>query len=218
MQTSNDAVTQMGATLYFPGSNIIAQSLLTSVLTQPFTTVEQIRAALQFLGLTGGQAAGPAYSVVDNNNVLYSGAVGSVVAVGLISPALPALGVQVLRSMPASAFVQSSEAIAGLSLTYDGKLAVLGTRSISIIDRNFNTTPQTIRFGGDETISNSLAIDENNGIYIVSDKKMHKVVWTGSVLSNQAADGAWESVYPTGDTFPTLFGSGSGSTPSRISR
>jgi hypothetical protein len=150
--------------------------------------------------------------------VLYSGAVGSVVAVGLISPALPALGVQVLRSMPASAFVQSSEAIAGLSLTYDGKLAVLGTRSISIIDRNFNTTPQTIRFGGDETISNSLAIDENNGIYIVSDKKMHKVVWTGSVLSNQATDGAWESVYPTGDTLPTLFGSGSGSTPSRISR
>lgn len=29
LQTSNDAVTQMGATLYFPGSNIIAQSLLT---------------------------------------------------------------------------------------------------------------------------------------------------------------------------------------------
>ncbi|WP_175939613.1 hypothetical protein [Caballeronia sp. BCC1704] len=214
LKVANDAVTQMGATLAFPGAVVVAQNLLTAVLTQPFTTVQQVQAALQSLGLlTAGQSLGPAYSLVDADNVLYSGAVNSIVAVGLISPDVPALGVRILRSMPSSAFVQSGESVTGLSLTYDGKLVVQGTRSVSVVDRNFNSTPQTLRFGSDETISNSLAIDENNGIYIVSDKKMHKVIWTGSVLSNQSTDGAWESPYPTGDTYPTLFGSGSGSTP-----
>ena len=42
---------------------------------------------------------------------------------------------------------------------------------------------------------------------------MHKVVWTGSTLSADPADGAWVTSYPTGDTYPTIFGSGSGATP-----
>ncbi len=213
LNVAHDAVTQMGATLLLPPVTVAAQSLLTAVLTQPFSTVEQVQQAVQQLGIATQLSTGPAYSVVDLNNVLYSGTANGIVAVGLTVPALPILGIRILRSLPSSAFVQSGEVVTGVSMTYDGWLAVQGTRSISIVDRNFSTTPQTIRFGSDETITNSFAIDDSNGIYIVSDKKMRKVVWTGSILSTQALDGAWEVSYPSGDTFPTLFKSGSGSTP-----
>jgi len=43
---------------------------------------------------------------------------------------------------------------------------------------------------------------------------MHKLVWTGTRLSDDPADGAWASPYDTGDQPPTIkLGDGTGSTP-----
>lgn len=57
-------------------------------------------------------------------------------------------------------------------------------------------------------------IDENNGIYVASDKIMRKLVWTGSKLSDDEKDGAWSSSYDLG-VQPAYAkpGSGTGSTP-----
>jgi len=57
-------------------------------------------------------------------------------------------------------------------------------------------------------VRNAVAIDEDGGIYIVSQEHMHKLIWTGERLSTDASDGAWTARYLNG------WGHGSGATPS----
>jgi hypothetical protein len=203
-----------------PGIQTALVTLLNSLiynpltpLLNPLTTVAAAQSFLNQLPL-GSSGISSAYSVVDNNNVLYINTGTQILALG-VSSGLFGLGLQinVLRSLDTTTFLQSGESLTGIVMTYDGKLVVLGTRSAHIVDRSFTGTIYSLTFGSDESISNSASVDANNGIYIVSDKLMRKIVWTGTKLSQDAADGAWSSPYPTGDTYYTLFGSGSGSTP-----
>jgi hypothetical protein len=202
------------ARLILPGVAQIPQALLLQLLTQPLTSLAQIQSIVNQLGLSGlTKGISSAYSVVDNTNTLFTNYGTKIYAVGLNVAGFPLLGLGVKRTLDCTTFLQTDEGITGLVMTYDGKLAVLGTRSLTIVDRSFSGPVFTATFGNDESISNSAAVDESNGIYVVSDKLMRKVVWTGTALSQNAADGAWVSPYPTGDTYPTAFGSGSGSTP-----
>ncbi|PVX86260.1 hypothetical protein C7402_10296 [Paraburkholderia unamae] len=50
------------------------------------------------------------------------------------------------------------------------------------------------------TISNSAAVDEDNDIYVAACQMLHKLVWTGSTLSQVAAGDAWCNAYPTINT------------------
>lgn len=104
----------------------------------------------------------------------------------------------------------------GLGMTWDGHV-VLTTISgaVAVIDRAFRGEPQWLRFDG-EAITNSFAVDERGGIYVVTDQQMHKVVWTGERLSRDPADGAWSEPYAqaSGALGGIRAGSqGSGSTP-----
>ena len=200
--------------LPFPGATQLPLTLLVTLLTQPLNTlgvITDLVSQLLPVNLSGG--INSAYSVVDNTNTLFSNYGSKVYAVGLNSPGLPLLGIRVLRSLDSKTFIPEGDSITGLVMTYDGQLVVLGTRSVSVVSRSFTGTVHTVLLGEDEFVSNSAAVDENGGIYVVSDKRMHKLVWTGSTLSENPADGAWVSDYPTGDTYPTIFGSGSGATP-----
>ncbi|KIQ21461.1 hypothetical protein RT99_11715 [Flavobacterium sp. MEB061] len=215
IRVSNDNFTPLYR-LPLPGAPTIVTSLLASVLNQPFASITAIQTALSALGLGGGSGFGlfgGVYSVVDNNNDLYVNYLGAINAINLKSSVLFP-GIEVKRSIQTSTVLPSGESVAGLSMTFDGRLIVVGGRSITILNRNL-TAPALAQytFSPTETISNSVAVDEDGGIYVVTDKKMYKLVWTGTIISSNPADGAWESVYPTGDTFPTLFGSGSGATP-----
>lgn len=214
------------ATLPLPGAIPIVQSLLLSTLQQPLTSLTQVAQILQTLGLggsggggsSGNSLLGSAYSLVDNNNVLYVDYNNTIYAIGVNYLLGLPVGLSVLRSLAVSTFMQQGEAVAGMSLSYDGKLLILGTHSISEVDRNFSQPVQTVEFNSSEAITNSMSVDLNpvnqsTGIYIVSNLYMRKVVWNGTALSQNASDGAWISTYSTGDTFPTLFQSGSGSTP-----
>jgi hypothetical protein len=115
----------------------------------------------------------------------------------------------------------------GLGMTWDGHV-VLTTVSgaVAVIDRGFERPPQWLRFEG-EMITNSFAVDERGGIYVVTDQNMHKLVWTGARLSRESADGAWSNPYeqakaPLGGiragskgsgATPTLMGFGPGEDP-----
>jgi len=199
----------------FPGVTTATEDLLNGLLTDPIGTLadaQDIIGDLGIFGLSGGIPG--AYSVVDTDNLLYVNYGSNVYAFRFVPGLLGLLPrVEIARTLDATTFLDPGESITGLVMTYDGKLVVIGTRSTSIVERSFAGTPKRVAFGTDESISNSAAVDEYNGIYVVSDKKMRKLVWTGSVLSESPADGAWISDYPTGDTFPTAFGSGSGATP-----
>ncbi len=64
-------------------------------------------------------------------------------------------------------------------------------------------------------MTNSIAVDENNGIYVASNSVMHKLVWTGTSLSDQESDGAWASPYDRSLVTPPIisFSNGTGATP-----
>ena len=111
-------------------------------------------------------------------------------------------------------FKQYGARIVGVNATYDGKLLILTNRSISVAERSFQGALQTVELGRNEYISNSMAVDDGNGIYVAGDEAVYKVVWTGSKLSTSESDGAWSSPYDTGHEPPSVkFGKGTGSTP-----
>jgi hypothetical protein len=104
--------------------------------------------------------------------------------------------------------------IAGLNLTYDGKLVILTNRSVTVVDRSFSGNRFTVELGPDEYVTNSMAVDEKGGIYVASDTTMRKLVWTGSKLSAAEEDGAWAALYDVGREPPgPKAGGGTGSTP-----
>jgi len=105
-----------------------------------------------------------------------------------------------------------------LGMTYDGNV-VAGTKDGTVVlaDRDLNLKGM-LQLPG-EAIENSLCIDEKNGIYVVTSKRMLKIVWTGKKLSYDEADGGWATEYNTMSTEQaraygalTLSG-GSGTTP-----
>ncbi|MDX2166280.1 MAG: hypothetical protein SF182_04430 [Deltaproteobacteria bacterium] len=104
----------------------------------------------------------------------------------------------------------------GLGMTWDGHLVLTSiSGAVAVVDREFRAPPSVVRLAG-EAITNSFAVDDAGGIYVVTDHAMHKLVWTGSRLSSDAADGAWREPYerssaPLGGI--RAGSGGSGSTP-----
>lgn len=107
------------------------------------------------------------------------------------------------------------ERVRGLNMTYDGVVvAATSTGRVIAIDRTTLTTLGAVQLDGD--VSNSIAIDEDGGIYVVTSEAMFRVQWTGDGLSTDPADGAWRATYDVGPDDPAggRLGVGSGSTPS----
>ncbi|MFT3926981.1 MAG: hypothetical protein QM778_30830 [Myxococcales bacterium] len=198
------------------GVKIITPEQHERALGTPFTSLEQVKKSVtEIYGLEWTRIANGAYSVVDRDNTLYYNTYeGDVYAIGLVDARRPEAGVKVLRKLDMRAHLTKSERLAGLSMTRDGNLLLLGSNSIAVIDRKFEKKPQQIRLPADETITNSMAVDEKDGIYVASDKRMYKFVWTKRGLSNSEQHGAWSAPYDTGRQPPTVkFGAGTGSTP-----
>ena len=200
-----------------PGAKVIPPEVLENVLNQRFTSIEQVEKIVKTdLGLDWSRLATNVYMFVDNDNVFYGGIGTKIVAYGLVDPNKPEAGIKVLRTLDLTetfkeigeksdnpSIKQYGPQMVGANLTYDGRLIVLTTGSIHAVDRNFQGKPETILFGRDEYVSNSMSIDEKGGIYVASDMKMHRIVWTGSKLSMDEADGAWSSPYDFGREPPT---------------
>ncbi len=122
--------------------------------------------------------------------------------------------VDVAAAMPAEA-AKAVTRIIGLNMTYDGYIAAAAPGALVVLDRDLNVRSY-ITFSG-EAVDNSICIDEHNGIYVVTSRRMLKVVWNGEKLSTAEADGAWESGYEwTPDEKALAAGAisrGSGTTP-----
>jgi hypothetical protein len=133
------------------------------------------------------------------------------------APLLPVKHANIVSQLP-PADAQGIDRILGVSMTYDGHLVAAATGVVILADRNLQVLDY-VKFPG-EHVENSIAVDENNGIYVVTSTTMHKLVWTGSKLSQAAADGAWSSPYdvmPEGEAMSQGAAShGSGTTPSLL--
>ncbi|WP_219970614.1 hypothetical protein [Methanospirillum lacunae] len=161
------------------------------------------------------------YSVVDNENTLYSDFGGNLYAFALKDPQNPAAGIikryelkNVLTAIQGDDYPNGT-LLFGLAMTYDGHLIITFSDGVAVIDRNLDvSTASLYRFSDTEFLSNSPAVDENSSIYVASDKIMRKLVWTGTKLSGDEADGAWSAPYTHSEQPPVIkVGVGTGSTP-----
>ncbi|MDH3625293.1 MAG: hypothetical protein OES69_17880 [Myxococcales bacterium] len=126
--------------------------------------------------------------------------------------------------MPDEVFCNDNDIIAGMSLTYGGDLAFateLG--NVFVIPANANPTDLgqlpiasanpdcgTADPANLEIVSNSIAADENGGIYLVTSAAMYRYQWDGTALEQ-----AWRAEYETVEKPCAIrLGPGSGSTPS----
>jgi len=164
------------------------------------------------------------YSVVDNDNVLYTNYGNTLYAFALKKPGQPPTGIIVRNKIGnVIAAIQGNDPapppdtrLTGLSMTYDGHLIVTFSNGVAVIDRDLDITSGSFyRFPDNEYVTNSIAVDENNGIYVASNSVMHKLVWTGTSLSDQESDGAWASPYDRSLVTPPIisFSNGTGATP-----
>ncbi len=131
--------------------------------------------------------------------------------------------------VPDDAFCRSDDAFVGATMTYDGKLALATAQGMIMVMPRKPTwmTPHNVRVlsinGKDcsepsvptadlEQVSNSIAVDEKGGIYVVTSKRMRKIQWH---RRSQRLGSAWSAAYRTGAGGGDIrLGEGSGSTPS----
>jgi hypothetical protein len=130
-------------------------------------------------------------------------------------PLLPVKHANIVAQLPPED-AEGIDTILGITMTYDGHIVAAATGAVILVDRDLQVVDYVI-FPG-EWVENSIAADENNGIYVVTSTTMHKLVWTGSELSQDEGDGAWSSPYdvmPEGEAKAMGAAShGSGTTPS----
>jgi hypothetical protein len=172
------------------------------------------------------------YVLVDKDNVLYTNYGDTLYGFALSDPDNPSAGITVRYKMGNMvATIQGTSPapppgtrLFGLSMTYDGHLIVTFSNGVSVIDRDLNIASKSFyRFADTEYVSNSIAVDEKNGIYVASGGSsrgsvgvIRKLVWTGTSLTDSENDGAWSSPYDSsGAELPPVikFGNGTGSTP-----
>lgn len=158
-----------------------------------------------------------AYTLVDRDNTYITVQGTSILAYQDAQPGVLTSPIQqkAKYTLPASV-AASDDAIVGLNVMWDGKLAFV-TRSavVGVVSRDFKEV-HSVKLGtGQDEVSNSIATDETGGIYVVSDKAMYRIQWTGQQVSTDPATGAWRAEYNTGTVGngSGRLGSGSGSTP-----
>ncbi len=156
-----------------------------------------------------------AYPVLDRDNVLYVGYNREVVAYKDAKDGMPESDIAVARTWPLPEEILGNTI--GISLTYDGRLVTATTEGfVIVLERDFSSYYYTQLPFAEEAagspndwIRNSLSVDDDGGIYAVSNSYLHKVIWKPEIteISIDPEEGAWSEPYRNG------LGTGSGSTP-----
>jgi hypothetical protein len=131
--------------------------------------------------------------------------------------------------MPDRAFCRDDDVLVGATMTYSGEIAFATEQGVvGVLPREPDAmradTVATTSLNGDacddasvpaadlETVSNSLAADEDGGIYVVTSRRMHRV---DRDERTDRLEVAWSAPYQAGGpTSAIRLGEGSGSTPS----
>ncbi len=115
--------------------------------------------------------------------------------------------------IPKSLLVDSTEDVVGLNLTYDGWLAAITRYNLLVLIDRASGKQVYLRLskGDEEEVSNSLALDEDGGIYALSDEALYRVQWDKTTHTLKQT---WRAPYPKAAySLPGRLGEGSGTTP-----
>jgi hypothetical protein len=214
-----------------PGAKRLTVEQLKSISDVKYTSLDFATKHLKgILGPNPGLVL-PAgvYAMVSSEDYVYANAGTVVSAVGLIDKADPKKGLEVKYRFDVSTLIPAAEVapgvkrinMVGMNMTYDGHIVIGAVNGIAVIDRELKGPGKFYAFQDTELCTNSMAVDEKNGIYVATGSKtpkgdgmMRKLVWTGSEISDKESDGAWISPYNGGDWPPAIkAGTGAGSTP-----
>ncbi|MGI9294079.1 MAG: hypothetical protein ACR2PS_08865 [Pseudomonadales bacterium] len=170
----------------------------------------------------GGGLAG-VYYLLSSENVLYVGGKESILAYADADPSDPESEI-VLKNE----WVKPAEITGGfnsMNMTYDGWIvSVTDDGWVVLINPDFSSY-HSLRLTGAEVapawnqhmldsghrqgsatwVRNGPAIDEDGNIFIPSLQHMHKLVWDGSKLSREPADGAWVEPYSNQGSISVTF-------------
>jgi hypothetical protein len=161
-----------------------------------------------------------AYTFLDKDGYYFAVYGTGLYKFGYKDPADPLSGIQLVKSLDLKAALPADLAatlsrVIGINLTADGRIAFAMSGLVGVVDRELGGL-QFITIAG-EAIDNTLAADAQGGLYVVTDKFMRKLVWTGKQLSANEADGAWKSAYDIADIhIPGIVSLGIGTTPTLI--
>jgi hypothetical protein len=110
----------------------------------------------------------------------------------------------------------ADESVIGLNLAYDGTLMFATSAGrVGAVDRDFHAAHVRQLSGDEDVLSNSIAVDEDGGVYVVTSRRVYRVQWTGDELTLDGAHGAWSAAYEAGPATlpPGRLSLGSGTTP-----
>ena len=214
-----------------PGAKRLTIDQLKSIADVKYTSLDFATKHLKgILGPNPGLVL-PAgvYALVSSEDYVYSNAGTVVSAVGLIDKKDPKKGLEVKYRFDVSSLIPAAEVapgvkrinMVGMNMTYDGHIIIGAVNGISVIDKELKGPGKFYAFNDTELCTNSMAVDDKNGIYVATGSKtprgdgmMRKLVWTGTEISDKETDGAWISPYNGGDWPPAIkAGTGAGSTP-----
>ena len=168
-----------------------------------------------------------AYSVLDRDNNLIVGRGRSLDVYGDARPGEHLSPIKVHRRfrIPDSVFCRSTDKMVGITLLFDGRVAFASEQGVvGVLPREpqlmSESTLETLSLNGSdcadpavpdadlEQVSNSIAADEDGGVYVVTDEAMHKLTASPAGLQR-----TWTGHYETGAGSGVRLGDGSGSTP-----
>jgi hypothetical protein len=162
------------------------------------------------------------YAMVSNKGILYVSNRNGVVAYGDADPGNPnseivKLGQYVFEKLKLQLRLKMPLPIMiGMNVTPDGKIIAV-TIDGTVVAIEPDLSKAVYYTLTDEQIWNSVAVDENGGIYVPGTRKLHKLVWKGDRFSDDPQDGAWVEAYEIGSLDETLRAErGSGTTPALL--
>jgi hypothetical protein len=173
----------------------------------------------------GTNSVSGAYNLVDADNRLHVGQARGLEVYGDAVPDERDSTIALLRrfDLPTEALCGDDQLV-GITMTYDGRIAFATQNGmVGVVPREpKRMTAEHLRTfsinggacaggpeGEVETVSNSIAADENGGLYVVTSHAMYRIDWDGNQLSQ-----GWRSGYAgAGGSGGGRLGAGSGSTP-----
>lgn len=220
-RTSNGAFTKLGEAGLPSGTMKTDEQL--RILTDKYENVSDLyNAIVPFLGTNPMFAiASGNYVLCDKDNYAYSNIGTTIARYCLVDPKNPDAGIKLDKQFDVQGSVGGAKSLVGVIMSYDGHLVVAYNKGIAIVDRNLTQVIDSYQLPADQVLSNSISIDEHNGIYLASNSNvengkglMQKIILKNGKLSTSEADGAWQSAYDGGPMAPSIkMGYGTGSTP-----
>ena len=164
-----------------------------------------------------GDVSGGVYSLIDKDGFLYAGSgtrlfkYGDANDKGADAP-LEIEGMVDIRDHMSPELAKTVTRFLGINMTYDGYIVVAMPGVVGVVSRDLQKVWLAPIPG--ENVDNGICLDDKGGIYVVTDKFMRKMVWTGNKLSMDEADGAWSELYAYDKTKKGYWLSrGAGATP-----